>query len=691
MNGLAKNVKNKAILILLLMSIIAVTAMYMAIHFAQNEEDREKLIWQNRISVVLSGRSEVVSTWVALQKKQIQNLAENSSLRLYFSNISNDMGLDATGQLALEEYLLPLLNDRAAQNGFLNEKADYDIKANLDKLKQAGLSLTDLRGRIIVATPNMPDTLPAVSAYMARGANEDTMMIGPYNGEGGLATVAFISPIFGIDDEQNPLGFLIGVKPLNQSFFNLLIQPGEMAETAKNYLIQKRNGVINYISNMATSDPAFQSDIDAATPLLAANFAFENPGHFATMMNERGEDVFVSGHEITDTNWVLVRSLSAKEALATATSRKRNIIIISCLVILSFAIILILIWRHGVSVRLSHAMEQQKILSAKHEKLNKFMGLVTDSQPTEISVVDEAGHYTFVNRQAANAAEVQGKNMLGKSPSAVLGKARTRLDEIYCHQVLAENKAITKIQKSEDNGEFLTVKTDYVPLLSAGQSGDRGVLMVKEDISALEKNRIGRELGLKSLVSTLTTIIASRDPYSAEHSERIVMVAKTLAIELDVDDIVASTVELAAAMMNLGKITVPRKLLLKPSNLNDDELEIIRTSIAKSAQMIKHIEFEGPVFATLEQIQAHWDGSGQPQGLAGNDILLSARIVSVANSFVAMLSARAHRKGKTMKAACDILLNECGLKYDRRPVIALINFIENKGGADLWKDFSQSS
>ncbi len=246
MDGSQKNVKNKAIVVFLMMIILGIAAMYMALRFATSEENREKLMWQNRISVVLSGRSEVLSGWVTDQKAILQTLADNSSLRLYFSNISNDMGLGEEGKEALGEYLLPLLNDRALQNGFVVENEDFVVKANVEKLKKAGLALTDLQGQIIIATANMPTTLPAVSAYMQAGANVDTMMIGPYEGEEGLSTVAFITPVFGIDDDQSALGFLIGIKALNQPFFNMLIQPGEVAVTARNYLIQKQNGMINY-------------------------------------------------------------------------------------------------------------------------------------------------------------------------------------------------------------------------------------------------------------------------------------------------------------------------------------------------------------------------------------------------------------------------------------------------------------
>ena len=106
--------------------------------------------------------------------------------------------------------------------------------------------------------------------------------------------------------------------------------------------------------------------------------------------------------------------------------------------------------------------------------------------------------------------------------------------------------------------------------------------------------------------------------------------------------------------------------------------------------MVEGIEFDGPVSDTLRQIQAHWDGSGEPNGLSGEDILLPARIVAVANAFVGMTSARAYRNGLDMSHAIMTLMEKTDQVYDRRPVVALMNYLENKGGFELWQHFGRT-
>ncbi|HPF45788.1 MAG: hypothetical protein KDF58_02855 [Alphaproteobacteria bacterium] len=694
-NRMGKELKNRTLIIVIILMIAAIVSMISAWQFSKSEEERENLVWQSRLSLVLNGRSDVLSKWINKQKAVIGQISQNSSVQLYFTNLNIDMGLDGSATEAMKEYLLPLLSDRALEYGYISNQNDagFQIKANIETRHDAGIALADTQGQILASTLLMPEFPDAVKAYISEDAIQDTHFIGPFMGENGLPTVAIIAPIFAIDRDKNSraLGFVIAMRLLGNEFFELLKQPGESALTAKNYLIVKKDGMIHYIQNIRETDSDFQPPLSVGTPSLAAEYAYENPGRMGVMMNSSGERVLVSGKMIDGTNWMLVRTIDRSEALSDTVVRKRNILIISFLVIISFAAILVLVWRHSISVRLEKALRKQKALLRKYENLSEFMSIVTNSQPSEITAVGENGTYTFVNLKAAMGAKSRPEDMVGKQPSAVLGRAKVRIDEVHCEKVLADNKIVTEIRNVGTKDHPKTVKASYIPMLiSDGKvHQEKGVLIIKDDITEIEQNRLKRELGLKSLVSTLTMIIASRDPYSAAHSQRVVAVTKVLSKELKVDETISATAELAGAMMNLGKILVPREILTKPTNLTREELITIRSSMLKSADLVQDIEFEGPVAETLRQIQAHWDGSGQPLGLSGEDILLSARIVSVANAFVGMISARAHRQGMDMKKAVQILMNDADRIYDRRPVIALMNYLENKDGYKLWADFSE--
>src|SRR5690606_838250 len=127
-------------------------------------------------------------------------------------------------------------------------------------------------------------------------------------------------------------------------------------------------------------------------------------------------------------------------------------------------------------------------------------------------------------------------------------------------------------------------------------------------------------------------------------------------------------------------------LLTRGGVLSDSEREQVRISMQTSADMLQGIDFDGPVVETLRQSQAHWDGSGTPAGLAGEDILITARIIAVANAFIGMISRRAHRAALTVDQAIEVLLGEVGVSFDRRVVAALINYLDNHGGRARWSD-----
>jgi len=145
--------------------------------------------------------------------------------------------------------------------------------------------------------------------------------------------------------------------------------------------------------------------------------------------------------------------------------------------------------------------------------------------------------------------------------------------------------------------------------------------------------------------------------------------------------------EIAGNLMNLGKIAVPESILTKSGALDDAEILLVRDSVLASADLIADIEFDGPIAETIRQLHEHFDGSGMPKGLTGEEILMTARIVAVANAFVAMVSARAYRPGMAFDRAIDILLKDSGASFDRRAVTALVNHLENRGGRAQWASF----
>jgi HD-GYP domain-containing protein (c-di-GMP phosphodiesterase class II) len=245
----------------------------------------------------------------------------------------------------------------------------------------------------------------------------------------------------------------------------------------------------------------------------------------------------------------------------------------------------------------------------------------------------------------------------------------------------------SRLIRLQDDQINRVLKSDVIPL-QRGPGGSNDVLAVLQDITDLMTERERRETVLRSLVSTLVAFLDRRDPYSAYQSVRVAEVAVAIAQELEASEKVVQTVDIAGNLMNLGKILVPAEILTKVGDLSEEERDTVRESMFATANLLEGVKFDLPVAETLRQLQEHWDGSGQPRGLSGTAISEAARIVAVANAFVGMVSPRAYRSAIDFNKAVSFLLEAADHQFDRKPISALINYLENHGGRERWQHFA---
>lgn len=185
---------------------------------------------------------------------------------------------------------------------------------------------------------------------------------------------------------------------------------------------------------------------------------------------------------------------------------------------------------------------------------------------------------------------------------------------------------------------------------------------------------------LSHLIDTLIMLVDSRDPNAQHHSNNVEIVAGAIAQHMHLSADMQETTMLAASLMNVGKINAPQDLLTG-KDISSEDKDAIRKAMLESADILDDIEFDGPVVETLRQSLEHVDGSG-PLGLEGEDILISARIIAVANAFVAMISPRSYREAMSMEKALTLLHESVDTIYARPVVAALEYYLENDGGRE---------
>jgi PAS domain S-box-containing protein len=183
---------------------------------------------------------------------------------------------------------------------------------------------------------------------------------------------------------------------------------------------------------------------------------------------------------------------------------------------------------------------------------------------------------------------------------------------------------------------------------------------------------------LIATVNILASTIEMKDPYTAGHQRRVTTLACAIAEEMGLTDDQFDGLRMAGLIHDLGKINVPAEILSKPGQINDIEFSIIRYHPQICHDILKKIELPWPVAKIVLHHHERMDGSGYPQGLKGDEIMLEARILSVADVVEAMASHRPYRPALGIKVALEEITKNKGTLYDPVIVDACIKLFTEK-------------
>lgn len=655
--------------------VVAAIAAVQAFRIADAEYKRDLRQWEIRMGITADIRAAAAREWVDRQKAELAAVADNTSLRLYITELEDaGSGADAAEAQYLNNYIV----DTARKSGFVDEAKPALAPASVEYHGRAGMALLDKQGRAVVTTDGMPALSGELQQALAAAPRGEVSMKDIYLDATGKPAIMFIAPVFGVQGEVSPdaqIGTVVGIKPVDE-LYTLLKRPQVLEKTAETLLIRVQGQVAEYISPLADGAAPLERKLDLATDKnYDVAFAVKQPERFGIKRDYAFHDVLMTSRKVEGTPWLLLHKIDRKEALEESDQRRASIITLSLMGIGLMALVVFAVWRHGASVRYRH-------MATRFRSQERLLRLVTDNQPDSMYILDKDNRYRFANLKAAHEAESSKEDMMNKTVGAVLGAAYAQELSAVVNHVLEAHEKITHIRRvADEQGRFKRVlQARYIPLervprvLTGGEVP--GVLVVEQDITAAITERERRERLLGDLVETLVMVVDKRDKYSAYHSKKVAVISDAIGREMRLDEVSVETVRQAALLMNLGKVMLPVALLTKKGKLTAAEKNEIAKAVASTADYLEGMEFNGPVVETIRQAQEHMDGSG-PLGLKGDAITLTAQIISLANDFVAMISPRAYRDAIRKDKALEQLMEQVGARYHRKVVVALVNYIEN--------------
>jgi len=315
-----------------------------------------------------------------------------------------------------------------------------------------------------------------------------------------------------------------------------------------------------------------------------------------------------------------------------------------------------------IEMALYKSKMEQRLKEREH-----WFSTVLQSIGDAVIATDKNGEVTFVNFAAESLTGDKKEKALGKKLTdrfhiKVLNEEG--LDTNKAGQALLIDRKKTEIPVDFSNATIKDEKSNNMGSVLVLRDVTERMLAQKELKQSFEKvQRI-----LEEIIQAISRIVEAKDPYTAGHQQRVANLACAIAEKMGLSKDQVDGIRMAGAIHDIGKLYVPAEILSKPTKLSDAEMAIVQSHPQVGYDILKGIEFPWPVAEMVLQHHERMLGDGYPAGLKGEEILIEARILAVADVVEAMSSHRPYRPALGLKKALEEISRYRGHYYD--PVVA---------------------
>jgi PAS domain S-box-containing protein/putative nucleotidyltransferase with HDIG domain len=334
---------------------------------------------------------------------------------------------------------------------------------------------------------------------------------------------------------------------------------------------------------------------------------------------------------------------------------------------------------------IQRAAERKAADQALRESEEQYRELVENASDI-IFTTDLEGHFTSLNPAASRVFGYEVEEILHLSIADIV-------DPEYLSLLRERSRPPLQNAHHTEPYELLTSSKDGRPVwvevstrLVLRDDQPAGLEGIARDVTARKQAEDERQRSVELLrrtleqtVYSLAAAVETRDPYTAGHQRRVADLALEVALELGLSEQQARGVYMAGLIHDVGKIHIPAEILSKPTRLTDVEWNLVKTHPQVGHDILKSIEFPWPVAQIVLQHHERIDGSGYPQGLSGEEIILEARILAVSDVVEAMASHRPYRPALPLQEALQEIEDNKGTLYEARVVDACLRVVDEKG------------
>ncbi|MEJ2670871.1 MAG: PAS domain S-box protein [Deltaproteobacteria bacterium] len=338
----------------------------------------------------------------------------------------------------------------------------------------------------------------------------------------------------------------------------------------------------------------------------------------------------------------------------------------------------------GVLFDISKRRQGEEALRREKETAQRYL----DVAPVIFVVLDVSEKITLINKKGCEILgypeeEIVGRNWIDNFiPKKIRGDMRVMLKRLHAGEIEAteylENAVLTKTGEERIIAWHNTILKNETGKITGCLSSGEDITERRRAEEALRDSIARLHRTLEGTVTALSTAVETRDPYTAGHQRGVAQLAHAIAEEMGFPHERLEGMRVMGFLHDIGKIAVPAEILSKPGRLSEYELNIVKVHSQVSYDILKEVDFPWPVAQAVLQHHEKLDGSGYPYGLKGEDIIMEARILTVADVVEAMASHRPYRPTLGVDRAIEEISQNRGILYDPVVVDACLRVLNEK-------------
>lgn len=643
---------------ILIFAALIVVAVGVAYWIVSQRETRVVGELAQRTAILAETRAQVLAARLESLGNAGLRLSRSDVFRLFASEASQngDIGSRESALAAQIPYMMQAVTQFARQEGLV------------------GVYLVDGKGRVIIASAGAPNMSPGQRQSATAAIAAKARAVTPVRQYADGLSLDVILPV-APPQEENPAA------PRNVSGVFVLATPVHttLAEVLKDSPLALK-GESTRLFQVGVSE--VQEIVPGGRPVLeavtGAPLAPRQSFPFARRAAIGGGSVYSYGTWVPGVPWMVVQEANAVEARASLRTFTWGVSAVGVLLTLCIVIGFVAFWRHQTSEHNLALATQYRELGSRIAAQRRFLGSLMNSLTEMIGLKRKSGTYIYGNPSFARMIGRMPDGVEGLSDAEVFGRGTAERLRHSDERALASDKPVVVeevLHLPDGVRHFQMSKVAY-----RGESGEvEGILVAGRDVTEIREAEQRRQRGLQAMTRAFVRVIEQVDPYLGGHSENVRDVSVGIATGLHVPQDVLITVDIAAMLAQIGKLSIPAEIVAKVERLSPDEVRIMQGHITQAVQILKDVEFGLPVVDAIGQMYERLDGSGYPANRIADDICLPARILGVADVFAARIVPRSYREGISPEEAMQLLVDHPE-RYDATVVAALTQFVDSIEG-----------